>query len=118
MLRALRTFFSEYRLKQNGILSRDLPDEWAQIKNSIISTKRLHAGVLNALEDAWNYIESLLGDGHSLEKLKADLDEHFQTFIEEKIVYANQQMVHSGLKLFSTQKEETIMLMGENILFD
>ena len=61
----------------------------------------------------------LIGDRDiSLSEFKEKITDYIDHFISEKIVNAQEPMVRNGVGLFSKTKQETIMVVGANIIFD
>lgn len=92
---------------------------WSRQTAFLKECKQLHAGVLNALEDADRMILALQsadikGDQNRLREIKTKMLDWFDTYIADKIVYAQEEMVRLGLELIPKHKKDTILVIGLN----
>lgn len=71
--------------------------------NFIRDSKRLHEGVLNALEEASDIIQMMteVNSQRSLAEIQLEFSDWVEEFIQNKIVYAQDEMVKLGLELLS-----------------
>ena len=87
----------------------------------IRESKRLHEGVLNALEEADRLVQGVSEgelEGLSLSKIQKAMSKWIDSFIENKIVFAQDEMVRLGLALLSKQRDNTIMIIGINFVLE
>ena len=70
--------------------------KWIEVTTFIRESKRLHEGVLNALDDLDRLIEREIAD-LSLRQIQTALSNWIDKFIENKIVFAQDEMVRLGL---------------------
>ena len=87
----------------------------------IRESKRLHEGVLNALEEADRLMQSVSEtevEGLTLRKIQTAMSNWIESFIENKIVFAQDEMVRLGLELLSKQRDNTVMIIGINFVLE
>lgn len=60
----------------------------------------------------------MIDKGLTMDKIRSEINEFIETYIQEKIIYAQQQMVTYGEDLFNKKKHETIMVLGCSMVFD
>lgn len=60
----------------------------------------------------------MIGKNLKMEQIRTLTNDFIQTYIQEKIIFAQQQMVKLGQELFSKRKHETIMVVGSSMIFD
>jgi translation initiation factor eIF-2B subunit delta len=75
----------------------------------------LHAGTLNALDEIKRKIESLLDQDEvpTITEFKASFSKMITSYVEEKIVYAQEAMVTNGMSLLQ-RKKQTVMVFGQH----
>lgn len=74
-------------------------------------------GVQNAIDEVWDQLDHLITKGRSIEVIKTEITNSIETYIKEKIVFAQQEMANLGQKLFR-KKHETIMVVGNTMVYD
>lgn len=86
-----------------------------------MSSKKLHAGVINAINDIGKEILKIIEKGHknklSEDQIKLNIQDYIENYIEEKIVLAHDSMIHHGVNLISKHRKETIMVIGHSNVF-
>ena len=99
-------------------MERQITEQWEKLTQFIRGTKQLHAGVENALQDAQRIIEKLCATDISLQAFRGDMAKWIDCYIEDKIVFAQEEMIRQGLKLLSRSKKDHIMVIGLNIVLE
>ena len=69
-----------------------LQEDWVAATSFVRDSKRLHEGVLNALEEADRLMQEEIED-LSLRQIQTAMSQWIEGFIENKIVYAQDEMV-------------------------
>lgn len=77
----------------------------------------MHEGILNALDEADRLMQNEIDD-LSLRQIQTAMAGWIDRFIENKIVFAQEEMVRLGIDLLSKQRENTIMVIGNNVVFE
>lgn len=95
----------------------DLQQDWVAHTTFIRESKRLHEGILNALEEVDRLMQSEIED-YSLNTVQTAIANWIDKFIMDKIVYAQDEMVRLGVELLSKNREETIMVIGFNLVIE
>ena len=99
-----------------------LQEEWTQSTSFIKDSKRLHEGVMNALEDADRVLMSRAGsdtdDQATLRDVQTKMNQWITSYIENKIVFAQEEMLRLGIQLFSKTHPDTIMVMGQGLVLE
>ena len=57
-------------------------------------------------------------EGLTLRKIQVALSNWIESFIENKIVFAQDEMVRMGLELLSKQTDNTVMIIGINFVLE
>lgn len=81
-------------MSRNDMLA--LQQDWVSHTTFIRESKRLHEGILNALDEADRLIQDEIED-LSLSTIQSAFKNWIDRFIENKIVYAQDEMVNLGL---------------------
>lgn len=95
-----------------------MTEEWEKITKFISGSKQLHAGVENALEDAYRIISRLCSTDISVQAFRSGMANWIDRYIEDKIVYAQEEMLRQGLTLLSKSKKDHIMVIGLNVVLE
>ena len=94
-----------------------LQEDWVAATSFVRDSKRLHEGVLNALEEADRLMQEEIED-LSLRQIQTAMSQWIEGFIENKIVYAQDEMVRQGIQLLSKQRDDTVMIIGINYVLE
>ena len=89
----MKQFFHEFELPEDKDLSRTITEDWEKITKFISGSKQLHAGVENALEDAYRIITKLSSTNTSVQAFRQGMSDWIDSYIADRIVYAQDEMV-------------------------
>ena len=95
----------------------ELQEKWNATTTFIRDCKRLHEGTLNALDEMDRLIREQIDD-MSLQQIQTAMFKWIDSFIENKIVFAHDQMQNYGIELLSKTRENTIMTIGYNYVLE
>ena len=114
----LKKFFIEFEPAADKSLLHVMTEDWEKITKFISGSKQLHAGVENALEDAYRIISKLCSTDISVQAFRSGMAEWIDGYIGDKIVFAQEEMVRQGIKLLSKSKKDHIMVIGLNVVLE
>ena len=116
MLLALKAWLKDYKMPFWSRIHVHVPESWAKMCNDFRGTNKLHAGLLNALDELTSKLTKLI-ETQTLDEFKESMANFIDDYIEEKIVYAQEAMVKNGLSLLKGKKS-TVMIFGENVTME
>lgn len=106
-----------FDFKHTHDYSHDLTNEWQIVVNFINEAYPYTIGVKNAIDDVWGHLEALFSK-QSESQIRQTINKFIDTYIQEKIEFAQRQIVNVGKELVSKRKKEQIMVMGTTTIFD
>ena len=63
-------------------------EAWTHTVHFIREAYRLPAGVQNAIDEVWQEMSHFLDKNMSIDKIKSEINEFIETYIQEKIIFA------------------------------